>query len=339
MRKLAEISKFQTKCGSAIEEYLNEKGEHSKNTEVSYKGDFQRFTEDVFGKSIDTITAEELDLIDYEIIMNYRKSMIKDVSNATVNRHMNTIKGIIKHLKTRKMLNVDTSYLDLIKKLPIKPVEIEHMPMEIVDKYVDEARLEKNHGELKQNVIRFAVDTGLRLEEVLAVELKQFKIDGDTVIFKGYGKGNKEYIDRISLSMYNDLLKTMTNKENPNGKIFAPLNTKNITDMMARIQKNLGLENREYSFHSFKKTAVTNTYRATGCILAAQKKGRHSNINTTRGYLKEEDFKITGMYSLRSMNYDEEAYKKIEYEELLNALEGMNKDFLHILNMKLSENT
>ncbi|MEK4025428.1 tyrosine-type recombinase/integrase [Sporosarcina sp. FSL W7-1283] len=335
MKQLAEVAELQTKVGMAIEQHLNEQGNHSKNTERDLRSDMQRFIKDRFGKDFSIVTAGEMDSLDYDKVMEYRKNMMKSLANSTVNRHMSTIKTTIKHLKGRNLIQSDVSYLDTIKRLPEKTEEIEYMPIELVDKYIEEAGKEKYNAELKQNVIRFAADTGLRLEEVVSVELKQFTVDGDTVILKGYGKGNKEYIDRISINLYNQLLNTMTTTDNYNRRLFAPLSEKVVKSMMKRIQKGLNLEDKNYSFHSLKKTAVTNTYRATGCILAAQRKGRHSDINTTRRYLKEEDFGITGVYSMRSMGYDNEAYKKVSYEVLLKTLSEMNKDFLHILNMKL----
>ena len=337
MRKLAEVSKFQTKCGGVINRYLAEMGKQSLNTEKNIRGDINRFTREMFGgKSIDTITVEELETVDYDLIMDYRESMYEVLANATINRHLNSIKEVVRELKARNLLESDISYFTTIKKLPTKTVSIDYMPFEVVDEYVNEAGKQMNHAKLKQNMIKFAADTGLRLDEVLTIELKQFTIDGDSVIMKGYGKGNKEYIDRIDIELYNDLLETMTTEDNPTKRLFSPLNTKNVTDMMTKIKNDLGYEDRAFSFHSFKKTAVTNTYRLTGCILAAQRKGRHSDLNTTRKYLQDEDFGITGMFSLRNRKYDEELYKKVSPEILLETIGKMNKDFVYLLNLKLN---
>lgn len=331
---LENVAKFQTKCGSIIEQYLEERYKHSKNTAISYRGDLERLLEKVFKKSINTITVEEIDTIDYDLIMKYRSSMYENLANSTINRHMGSIKAILKHLKSRNILKSDISYLDSIKSLPNMSKSIEHMPFEVVMEFISAAGRNIHYPELKQNLMILAVDTGLRLDELLQITLSQFTVVGDTVLIKGFGKGNKEFTDRISIELYNQMLKTMRTGDNPKSKLFAPLNEKNVTDMMARIRNELGYQDREYSFHSFKKTAVTFTYRLTGDILEAQKKGRHGSLDTTRIYLKDEDYGVTGMFSLGS--YDKELYKKVGHSDLLDAIEDMNKDFLHLLNIKLN---
>src|SRR5690606_34579337 len=108
-----------------IERYLSEMGKQSVNTEVSYRGDFQRFVKEVFEKTIDTITIEELNTVSYDTIMDYRERMYGELVNGTINRHMTSIKEIMKELKARSLLASDISFFSLIKKLPITSDEIE----------------------------------------------------------------------------------------------------------------------------------------------------------------------------------------------------------------------
>lgn len=336
MVQSAKIILFGAPCGNDIENYLKVKGKHSKNTENSYRGDFGRFLREVFHTTIEDVTVEQLNSIDYSLIMQYRDNMDQEVTNNTINRHMSTISAIMKHLKNRNVLVSDVSYLDEVKKLPAQPVEIAYMPPEIVDIYTLEAGKEKNHPELKQSLIMIAVECALRLNEALNLEIGQFTIEGDTVVLKGYGKGNKEYFDRINIDVYKEVVSTMvSNPDNPKSKLFSPLSTKNITDMMLRIKNKLGYQHTEYSFHSFKKTGVTMAYEASGNdILEAQRKGRHSSLDTTRRYLRGRDYGATGLYSLRKQ--DENLYMKVDYEELLEGLEEMDKGFLLLLNAKLN---
>lgn len=334
MVQLAKVSKFQTKCGSVIEDYLDERKKHSEDAERSVRSDIGRFLKEEFSKTIDTITSEELDLVDYEILMSYRGKMYGSVANTTINRHISSIRTIYKHLKSRNILESDISYLDTIKNLPKKSKLIEYMPMSIVEEYIAEAGKDLNDAKEKQELIMLAVDTALRLDELLELELNQFTIDGEEVLIKGYGKGNKEFTDKISLERYNALLGIMEEGYSQNSKVFSTLTVKKVTDMMSKIKKTLGYEGREFSFHSFKKTAVTNVYRLTGDILEAQKKGRHSSLDTTRLYLQDLEYGITGWYSLGDV--DTELYKKASHEELMEALGEMNRDFLHLLNIKLN---
>lgn len=328
VKQLASPIKFQTRCGKAIEQFLSEHEKKSKKTKYSYKGDIKKFLKEVYGESTATITEEDLNLLDFDSFSDYINS-IKG-SNSTVNRHTSTIRSLMGHLKDRNFITADIGYLNTIKLKRNNSKRIDIMTREIVLNYINIAEKEKNHAEKKQKLIMFAVDTALRLEDYLEMEWNQFSPQEEWVIVKGYGKGGKLWIEKISYDVYNSLLEMRLADET---KVFAPLNEKNIWDMMNRIKLVLGYNDRAYSFHSFKKTSVTFTYRLTGDILEAMKKGKHSNIETTRIYLEEEDYGMTGMFSLGE--HDPDLYKKIPYEELLAALKEMNKDTLHLLNIKI----
>lgn len=326
--KLDSTVKFQTKCGKAIDQFLEEQHKKSKNTERSYRGDIEKFLHSVYEKTIDSITVEELDCLDFDSFSRYINTL--KGSNSTVNRHTSTIRTMMGHLKKRNILESEIGYLDLIKLKRNNSKRIDVMPREIVLNYISEANKEKNYPEKKQNLIMFAVDTALRLEDYLEMKWDQFSPQEEWVIVKGYGKGGKPWIEKISFNVYNSLLEMRQGNES---KVFAPLSEKNVTDMMNRIKEKLGYQERAYSFHSLKKTAVTFTYRLTGDILEAMKKGKHNNMETTRIYLEEEDYGMTGMFSLG--DHDSDLYKKISHEELLVALNELNKDTLHLLNIKI----
>jgi len=230
-------------------------------------------------------------------------------------------------------IDVDVSYLNAVENLPDIGREIEYMPLEVVDRYIHEAGNEMHNPLLKQAFIMFAVDAGLRLSENLNITKGQFVVEDDHVRIKGYGKGNKEYSDKIGLHVYEAIMRSTRAVKNSD-KVFDPLNRKNITDMMERIKIKLGYQDRNYSFHSFKKTAVTHAYRVTGDIMEAKRKGRHASLATTQRYLKEEDYGVTGAFSLQS--HDDDLYKKVENDLLIEAIGEMGKDFRHLLNLKLS---
>lgn len=343
MIERAEIIHFGTPCGEYIEQYLSEQSKQSKDTARNYGTDFRRFLKETFNTTIEDVTAEILDSVDYDVVIKYRNSLYGRLANSTINRHMQSLRSIMRHLKVRNIdgkpiLKSDISYFESIKSLPNDSKEIEYMPIEIVDEYIAEAGKERNHPELKQALIMIAVDVALRIEEALDLRVGQFTMGDGYVTVRGYGKGNKEYMDKISVQTYAYLMDiTKGDIFNPETKIFSPLNRKNVSDMMNRIKTNLRYQNRNFSFHSLKKTGVTMAYRVTGDILEAQRKGRHSSLETTRKYLKSEDYGITGVFSLR--DFEEDLYKKTDHDTLIEAIGEMGKDFQHLLNMKLSSKT
>lgn len=336
MGAMQNVEQFKSKVSVEIEKLVNDRARSSEHTAKAIHDDFDRFIGWAFGKSVDTVTATELNTTNLDKIMEYRDFLLDEGrENSTVNRYISSVKTSLLWLKTKNVLKSEMSYLNDLKNLKQKSDEIEYMPLEVVDRYIHEAGSELNYPLLKQALIMFAVDTGLRLRECLNFRKGQFILEDDHVLIKGWGKGDKQYLDKIDYKVYKTIMKATTAVKDED-KIFAPLSPKNITDMMTKFKVRFGYTNRNYSFHSFKKTAVTHAYRVTGDILEAQRKGRHSSLDTTRKYLKAEEYGITGVFSLTG--FDDEAYKKVDHETLVSAIEEMGKDFKHLLNLKLNNN-
>lgn len=136
------------------------------------------------------------------------------------------------------------------------------MTKEVVLSFISEAAKEQHSSKAKQYLIMFAVDTALRMEELLSIRFDQFKVHEDFVEFEVMGMKNRKITEKISHEMYSELLE-LKNEDN-DLKVFAELSGKNVSDMMIRISRNLGYSDDQYTFHSFKKTAVSFSYKMTG---------------------------------------------------------------------------
>lgn len=325
-----EIIQFpKSEINYYLESYFNELEAQSKDTRVAYEGDFSRFTETVFGNPYQFTTTEQLETVNYDTIIQYRNSM--NLANSTINRHVNSIKSILTYLKGRNVIQIDLEFFSIIKELKTQVNEIPHMPISVVHEYIEEAKNERFNANTKVNLLIFAVDSGLRLSEIVNLKLSNFKVYDNYVLLSGYGKGNKKYKDKISTDIYNEVMQTY--QENDEQRVFYPLTEKNIKDMMVRIRKKLNYENEKYSFHSLRKTSITYTHDLTGSLLIAQRKANHSSPNTTTIYIEDRELPMTGYFSTQTS--DENKYKNVSHEELLNALASMPEEFLQILNNKL----
>lgn len=331
-----KVAKFQTRCGKAIELYLKQKSKGSENTERNYRSRINRFLKHMFSnKDINTITSEELDLLDFESFEQYVDSF-KNVKNTTINNHISAIKAMYRHLKSRSIIECDISYFEEIDSLNNDSIEIDPMPIEVVKRYIEEAGREKFNPEVKQKLIKLAADQGLRMDELLNLSWGSFVPREDGVVVNGYGKGNKKFTKKINYKVYEDLL-TLRKGNSLDSKVFAPLSDKNVTDMMIRFREVLGYEDMQYSFHSLRKSAVTYFHRTNGGdLLLTQRFAGHSSPNTTQLYVGADELGVTGMFSTE--NLDKEAYTKVSHEKLLEALKEMNYGFIHALNSKLMQN-
>ena len=327
---------------SSIEQFLNQKKQRNKNTFKNYQNDIENFFKVVFAKDFYYVTEYEFNSKKTSLdgIMNYFDYLFaqKDddgkriYSNSTINRKQASIKELLKYLKVKKLYHSDLSELELITNLPKDTVSIEVLSFDRAMQYAEWLKAnERNKKEEKYLIIKLAIDTGLRASELLSLEWNQFKLEEESVLMSGYGKGNKKWIERISMPFYNEILTLKKDSE----KVFS-LSYSDLSKMMKRARKGLGDDSRAISFHSFKKCAVNSVYRLTGDIIEAQRKGRHKSLDTTRIYLQGEDYGITGIISLGE-DVDNELYKKVDNDTLVSAIELMNKDFLFILNSKIKD--
>lgn len=327
----------QMALSESINLFLKEKGKKSDRTELNYRTDIDHYFNAVYGKSYEHVTIEELNkethlynLMRYfNELYDAEKDGARCYANATINRKQASIKELLKDLRVKRIYYNDLSDLDAIKNLPKNTRRIENIQHDKALEYAEWLlKNEKFKGVEKYYIIMLALDTGLRASELLALKWNQFIEEEEHVLLTGYGKGNKFYSEKLNKRFYNEL------KENLNDDNLFTLSYSDLATMINRVKKAFGDSDRAISFHSFKKRAVTTAYRLTGDIKEAKRKGRHSNLGTTDGYLEEEDYGITGLISLGG-DTDNELYKKVDTQILMQALEEMKSDFIYILNSKI----
>lgn len=332
--------------GKSIEEFLNECKKKSNNTFVSYRGSLNKIVKELLLKAeFKFVTKEDIENLTPKVLINYFDSLHNELNdndepkfkNSTINKHMSVIKELIRYLSSWDVVEYNTSKLDLLTSYPDTREEIEMIPFDLAMKYMDYFK-EEDQGLEKKLIMKLAIETALRASELLELSWSNFIInnDSDDVIMKSHGynkgKGNKEWIDKISKDLYNELLqlKAIGNED----KLFT-LTYKQLTGMMDRGNEILNDTGINYSFHSFKKLAVTMCYlNNNNCIDTAMKKARHSNVNTTMRYLRLTNLNVTGIISAK-MNTEEELYKTVSHELLLECLEEMRPEMLLLLNNKI----
>lgn len=335
----AEVIELKTDMCARIEQYLQERSKRSERTYTAYRTDIQQFIQAVFKKEMERVSKNDFERLTFDMLYEYfdnlyeernKKTEERTYKNTSINRKISSITSLITRLKGMGLIDADINYLTLIDPLPDDTEEIEHMPLEVAYIYIEEAGRDLHKSKEKQALMMLAVDSGLRVGELLGLKRKNFiKTDGQIVV-SGRGKVNKEFNVAISEELYEEIMSLLGN---PKEKVFT-LSAKNVIDMMNRMKKSLGYDDHNYTFHSFRKTSLTITYEVAG-LLEAQKKGHHSSIDTTKRYIKKKDLMITGALSMgKDIKHD--MYKTVDQSILLEALEGLSKDTQFILNLKIN---
>ncbi|MCL1700751.1 site-specific integrase [Lysinibacillus sp. Bpr_S20] len=337
-----------TYIGDHINDFLNEYKKKSESSFKNYRSSLNKIFKDLIRKNeYKYISKEDIENLTVSTLKDYFNGLHDELNeddepkykNATINRHISVIKELIRYLRNWDIISYDLEKLNLVKSLPDTREEIEMIPFDLAMEYADYFAKEEQ-GLEKSLIIKLATETALRASELLTVDWSNFTEVEDGVILKsnGYnkGKGNKEWIDKIDKELYEELLQL---KEIGNADKLFNLTYKQLRGMMDRGNNLLNKTGIDYSFHSFKKLAVTMCYLNNGnCIDTAMKKARHSNVNTTMRYLRLTNLNVTGIISAK-MNTSEELYKTVSHELLLECLEEMRPEMLLLLNNKIKNKT
>ncbi|MEK4122042.1 tyrosine-type recombinase/integrase [Lysinibacillus sp. FSL K6-0102] len=336
--------KMENYIGDHIEAFLNEYKSNSIHSYKSYKSSLNKLFKDTLDKGdFKFITVSDIEGMTVHVLKEYFNTLHEEVNsedepkhkNSTINKHISVIKKFIEFLAAWDIISYDVNKLSLLKFFPDTREEIEMIPFDLAMKYSTYFRGE-DQGLEKQLIIKLAIETALRATELLELKWSNFTVVEDGVIMKSHGskkgKGNKEWIDKINKELYEELLqlKSLGNEN----KLFT-LTYKQLTGMMDRGNELLNDTGVKYSFHSFKKLAVTMCYlNNNNCIDTAMKKARHSNVNTTMRYLRLTNLNVTGIISAK-LNTEDEVYKTVSHELLLEALSEMRPEMLLLLNNKI----
>lgn len=319
-----------------ILDYLTDVKDKSDNTYIAYKKDIETF----FGKGIHYITKKDiLDLTLSDFKGFIRKQKENNLNNKSINRSIAAVKELLNFLVDEEVISKsDIKYLKKLKRLKENKNLYAVITKDEVEQMADWALNHELHDSIiKYYLIMLGFETCFRQAELLILKWSDFTIQNDLDLVKVHviGKGNKDYNAIISIEVFDEMKKALY-KENEE-RIFN-LTSDKINNMMARYRKYFNIpKERNVVFHSIRKAGAYFKYVESGYdILVAQKALGHSNVKTTMDYLNIDDQLVLGGWSV-SKDVDQEAYKKLSHEELLDILGKMSGDYLWRLNREISK--
>lgn len=329
----------QEMAAAVLEEFINEAGINSDNTKNAYKSDVVQYIEEIIN-SVNYVTVETFaNSINRNNIMRYRNILLNDkqLSASTINRKITSLSEFSKFLYNSGY-EIDLKVFASLKKIKGTDNSYEViLPSEAtaIAEYLRDN--EKHKGLDKYYYCLLAIDTGVRAEALNSLTKTSFVIKDDkSVVVKGVDKGKKTFAKTIDLGFYKLMSEDLNfDKLSNEDKIFN-FSSKLRSTMMTRAKQALGMDNRNITFHSFKKCAVTFAFDTTKDILVAQKVGSHSSITTTERYLKgaEDDF-IGAVSSEFSLNIKDIEFDNYSKEELIQAIMNTSENTKYLLKKEL----
>lgn len=159
-------------------------------------------------------------------------------------------------------------------------------------------------------IITLFLNCGLRLSELVGINISKIKNDTLTVI----GKGNKErtvYLNKICIKVIDNYLSVRNLLEveyEDKDALFISRNNRRINKrtvelLVKKYVNKAGLTNEKYSPHKLRHTAATLMYKHGNVdIRSLQKILGHENLSTTQIYTHVDDEKLRKAVSLNPLN-------------------------------------
>jgi len=210
-------------------------------------------------------------------------------------RKVASIRSFFKYLHTKVKIISENPAIDLESpKTSIRhPV---YLSLNEAENLLDS--IEGSNKERDYAIITLFLNCGLRLSELVSIDIDKIKGDTLTVI----GKGNKErtiYLNEACLKAINDYLKVRPTEgvKTPNALFLSNRKTrisnKTVQYLVKKYLKEAGLDIELYSAHKLRHTAATLMYKYGNVdIRALQQILGHENVSTTQIYTHIDDDRL-----------------------------------------------
>lgn len=325
MTNVVELRNYNELALDTIKEFATESGLNSKATADAYMSDAKDFVNRMINDSVYVTTEALSSHLNYKKVLKFRNELLTEgFAGSTVKRKMSSLKELAKYL-SRQGYNVNVTMFDTLTKIKSEDNSYEVLDLNEATQLINWIKENEQRKALeKYYYCALAFDTGVRAEALNNLTKSSFSVRETEVIVKGVDKGKKSFTKSISLGFYNELARDLNFVSLDNDTRLFNFNAARRSEFINRAKKGLGWENRNITFHSFKKGAVTYAYSITGDIQVAQKVGSHSSVTTTQRYLKDNEEVFQGAFS------DKEAIKAtnvkfsdFSQEQLIEALSNL----------------
>lgn len=267
----------------AVMQYVSNNME--KTTANLYRSTFENLIRVFHDKPIKLITTSDIEY--------FKTIRVGEVSKATVNKDLSTIKAIFNIAIRFDWLN--NNPVKNIKKLSIPEKEY----LAFTDSQI-KTILENIPNESIKNFVKFAIYTGCRLNEIINLQWKDINISERVVYIRN--KANfktktgkireipiSEGLESLLMGMVADSKEKVLNFLNPDNYIFTnPKGFKYcknyITKYFKKILRNLNYEEK-YHFHCIRHYVITTMIKSGVNINFVKEIAGHSEISTTMNYI------------------------------------------------------
>lgn len=247
----------------------------------AYKDDIEMF----FGWLDKDITLDNLKTITSKDVNDWMYYLMKERENSesTRARRIKSIKNLYNTMQELKYISKDENISEELKSPKIPQREMVYLNEEEAQNLV--RKIQGCHRTRDVAIVMLFLTTGLRLSELIGIDIKDIK--GNQI--KVLGKGNKErtvYINDNTMQAINEWLEIRPNVETNALFVSERNNRLSIPALQYMIKANLKrIDRPDCSTHKLRHTSGTMMANAGNDIKTIQKTFGHSDIKTTAKYV------------------------------------------------------
>ncbi|MDP2937792.1 MAG: tyrosine recombinase XerC [Candidatus Omnitrophota bacterium] len=271
--------------------YLEIEKNYSKYTITNYRLDLEGFK-----KFLGDVALEK---IDYLVLRKYLATLKeKNLKSRTVGRHLSTLRSFFKFLIREGYLK-NNPIASLSSPKQEKPLPL-FLTEEEVTKLIEAVKLNNERDFRDRAVIETFYSTGIRVSELVGLNIEDVDFIGGVV--KVLGKGKKERIapiGEIALSAIRAYLERRKKQQeaealflNKSGKRITDRGVRNIIDKYIRIAS----IKQGVSPHTLRHSSATHLLNRGADLRSVQELLGHVNLSTTQIYTHLTTEKLKSVY-------------------------------------------
>lgn len=275
--------------------YIKYQKRYSQHTFIAYQNDLFQFF--VFLQA--EFEVDAIKSISSSMVRSWLASLKQDETSAkSINRKLSTLKSFYKFLLKQKLVLTNPLSIIVAPKIAKRlPVFVEEKQMQILLNHTIENETFEQHT--KALVIKLFYTTGIRLSELL--QLKEADIDESYCQIKVLGKGNKERIIPIEVSLLQNLKSYIALKPQPSAtNVF--VNTKGkalyAKQVYTWVNQNLSLVTtvKKKSPHVLRHSFATHLMNNGAELNAVKELLGHSSLAATQVYTHNTIDKLKAVF-------------------------------------------
>ena len=277
-------------------EFLKNDKKLSENTLQSYRRDIVQYEEYISKKNTDYLNVESEDIGSY---LKYLQKSNK--KSSTISRSLASIRSFYQYLLRTKVITKDPT--DGIQSPKIEKKAPSVLSSQEVELLLEQPSTEDLKGMRDKAMLEFAYATGMRVTEIISLDIDSVNLDQGFVVCKNGAKQRNIPLGTMSIKEKKDKIekaRPIIIKDDSIKALFVNINGKRLTRQgfwkIVKYYKEQAHISKEITPHVLRHSFATHLLQNGADLKAIQTMLGHSDISSTQVYMQFQDESIKNIY-------------------------------------------